>query len=237
MTTLDILWLATVALALLFDHFVLWRAFLRWVARAASRARRRYWSIWMAMMWTLVAGGALLWRMNGRDWRRLGFTLSAGWGLWVAAGVIAAFGIVQVRGAVQVQRSPRARSKLRVTYAKLETILPHTFTELYWFLALSITAGFCEEFIFRGYLIWTLRQWMSWWPAAAISAVIFAAGHSYQGMSGILRTGILGVMLTVVLAISGSLWPGIVLHALIDISSGAIAWLVLREQVVESKTI
>jgi uncharacterized protein len=126
--------------------------------------------------------------------------------------------------------------KLRATYANLIAILPHTHTELYWFLALSITAGFCEEFIFRGYLIWALRQWVSWWAAAAISAILFAAGHSYQGMSGILRTGILGAVLTLVLAISGSLWPGIMLHALIDISSGLIAWLVLREQAMENRT-
>jgi uncharacterized protein len=190
----------------------------------------------MIMMWTLVAGGALLWRTNGRDWRWLGFTLSAGWGLWLAAGLIAAFATIQGRAAVRVRRSSRARSKLRAAYAKLVAILPHTHTELYWFLALSITAGFCEEFIFRGYLIWALRQWVSWWVAAAISAILFAAGHSYQGMSGILRTGILGAVLTLVLAISGSLWPGIVLHALIDISSGLIAWLVLREQAVESGT-
>lgn len=236
MTTLDSLYLGLVALALLFDHFVLWRAFLRWVTRAPAQARLRYWSIWMTMMWTLVAGGALLWRTNGRGWGVLGFTLSRSLGLWVAVGLIAAFAIIQGRGALQVERSPRARSKLRATYAKLVAILPHTPTELYWFLALSITAGFCEEFIFRGYLIWGLRQWVSWWAAAVISVILFAAGHSYQGMSGILRAGILGAVLTLVLAISGSLWPGIILHALIDISSGLIAWLVLRGQPVKSGT-
>lgn len=237
MTTLDLLYLGLAALALLVDHVVLWRVFLRWVSRAPTQARLRYWSIWMTMMWTLVAGGALLWLGYDRSWALLGFTLSAGWGLWVAAGLIAAFTILQGRGALQVRRSARARSKLRATYANLVAILPHTLTELYCFLALSITAGFCEEFVFRGYLIWALAQWMTWWAAAAIAAILFAAGHSYQGMSGILRTGILGAVLTLVLAISGSLWPGIVLHALIDIGSGLIAWLVLREQAVESATI
>ena len=233
MTLLDTLYLGLVALALLLDHFVLWRIFLRWVAVDPGPARLRYWSIWMTLMWVLVAGGMALWIANGRAWRALGFTFSPGWGFYLALGLNLAFVVIQGRGASQVARKPRARAKLRETYAKLVVILPHTRTELSWFLALSLTAGFCEEFIFRGYLIWALQPWASWWGAAVIAVILFALGHAYQGVSGIVRTGILGAVMTLVFAISSSLWPAILLHALIDIGSGLIAWLVLREQAVD----
>ena len=49
-------------------------------------------------------------------------------------------------------------------------------------------------------------------------------------MDGVLRTGMVGAFLTLVVAILGSLWPAIALHALIDLGSGMIAWLALRER-------
>jgi membrane protease YdiL (CAAX protease family) len=110
--------------------------------------------------------------------------------------------------------------------------MPRNQRELFCFGALSITAGFCEEFLFRGYFIWALTPWLGWWGAAALSVVLFAGWHAYQGWSGVLRTGIVGAFFTLVVAISGSLWPAIVLHVLIDIGSGVIAWLALRGTVI-----
>ena len=85
---------------------------------------------------------------------------------------------------------------------------------MYWFGGVSLTAGFCEEFLFRGYFIWALAPWLGWWGAAALSLLIFASGHAYQGWNGALRTGIVGAIFTLVVAIFGSLWPAIALHAL-----------------------
>jgi membrane protease YdiL (CAAX protease family) len=87
----------------------------------------------------------------------------------------------------------------------------------------SLTAGFCEEFLFRGYLIWVFSPWLGWWGAAALSLTFFATGHAYQGWNGVLRTGIVGGLFTLVVAISGSLWPAIALHALHDLGGGIMA--------------
>jgi membrane protease YdiL (CAAX protease family) len=95
---------------------------------------------------------------------------------------------------------------------------------------LLFVALFCEEFLFRGYFIWTLAPWLGWWGAAALSALVFAIGHIYQGSSGALRSGVAGILYTLVLASFGSLWPAILLHALTDLSSGIVAWLVQREE-------
>jgi membrane protease YdiL (CAAX protease family) len=66
------------------------------------------------------------------------------------------------------------------------------------------------------------------WGAAALSVVLFGLAHAYQGAKGIVTTGIVGSLLTLVVLIFGSLWPAIVLHALLDIQQGVVAWLVLR---------
>jgi membrane protease YdiL (CAAX protease family) len=95
-------------------------------------------------------------------------------------------------------------------------------------VAVSLSAGFCEEFIFRGYLIWVFQSLLDLWGAAALSLVVFALAHAYQGVKGILSTGIVGSLLTLVVLIFGSLLPAIALHALIDIGSGLLAWLALR---------
>jgi membrane protease YdiL (CAAX protease family) len=93
----------------------------------------------------------------------------------------------------------------------------------------SLTAGCCEEFLFRGYFIRALAPWLGWWGAATLSLLIFASGHAYQGWNGALRTGIVGAIFTLVVAIFGSLRPAIALRALIDLSNGMFAWLAPRE--------
>jgi membrane protease YdiL (CAAX protease family) len=109
-----------------------------------------------------------------------------------------------------------------------EKLAPRTRSELGWWVALSLSAGFCEEFIFRGYLIWAFQPVFALWGAAAFSVVLFALAHAYQGTKGILATGIVGGLFTLVVLICGSLWPAIVLHALVDIGQGLVACLALR---------
>jgi membrane protease YdiL (CAAX protease family) len=111
----------------------------------------------------------------------------------------------------------------------VERLSPHTRSELSWWVAVSLSAGFCEEFIFRGYLIWAFQPVLGLWGAAGFSVVVFAAAHAYQGAKGILATGVVGSLLTLVVLISGSLWPAIALHALTDIGAGLVAWLAFRK--------
>ena len=137
--------------------------------------------------------------------------------------------VYTVQSAAAVARDPQARASVRQQVGKLADLLPHTRTKLYRFGGVSLTAGFCEEFLFRGYFIWALAPWLGWWGAAALSVALFASGHAYQGWNGALRTGVVGTFLTLVVAILNSLWPAIILRALIDLGSGVIAWLALYE--------
>jgi membrane protease YdiL (CAAX protease family) len=119
------------------------------------------------------------------------------------------------------------RKRIKIGHPHAE-IAPHTRTELGPWVALSLSAGFCEEFVFRGYLIWVFQPLFGLWGAATFSVVLFGVSHAYKGAKGILSTGAVGLFLTLVVLISGSLWPAIALHSLADIGSGLVAWLALR---------
>src|SRR5262249_19119191 len=129
--------------------------------------------------------------------------------------------------------SSRAQASVRKQFGALAGMLPNTRPELGWWVAVSLTAGFCEEFLFRGYFIWSFEPWLGWWGAAGLSAPFFALAHSYQGLNGVFRSGIVGVALTLVVALFGSLWPAIGLHAVIDVGAGTIAWLAMRRKLAE----
>jgi membrane protease YdiL (CAAX protease family) len=123
-----------------------------------------------------------------------------------------------------VKRDPKVRENVREQSEKVAGLMPQTRTEMVWFGGVSLTAGFCEEFLFRGYFIWALAPWLGWWGAAALSGLIFAFGHAYQGWNGVLSTGIAGGFFTLVVIFTGSLWPVIILHFLWDFAMGVITW-------------
>lgn len=231
MTTLvDLLYVALIAVALpLWDNLVFWPAFQRQSQADPARTRNRLWRGAIVGYWALVAVGAALWVVNDRTWASFGFSVPDGWRLWTSIGLFLLLAAYHVYAIATVARNSDAQASIRQQHGKLTTFLPHTRTELYWWGGVSLSAGFCEEFQFRGYFIWVLAPWLGWWGAAAFSLLFFASGHAFQGWNGVLRTGIVGAFFTLVVAIFDSLWPAIALHALIDLGAGIMAWLALRE--------
>lgn len=230
MATSDLLYLALVAAALLADHFAIWPRFVRNAQAQARRARRVLWRSWMVMLWTLSLAGMGLWLHNGRPWGSLGLVAPTGWRLWASAGVFLAVLALYAPTVARLARMDRERrAVLGARFGSHAAMLPHTRAELAWFTALSLTAGFCEELAFRGYLVWVAQPFIGLWGAAAASCIVFALAHSYQGSGGVLRTGLVGALLMAIVLTSGSLLPAIAVHALIDVAQGVVAWLVLRE--------
>ena len=232
MTRPDFLYLALIAILLLIDYFVEWPTFLRRTQSDPGPARVWLWSAWMSELWMLVAAGLALWLIEARDWGSLRLITPHGWRLWGSIGLVLAFAMIYGRTVLRIARSTR-RKRVRLGNPHVERLSPRTRSELGWWVALSLSAGFCEEFVFRGYLIWAFQPMLGLWGAAAFSVVVFAVAHAYQGGKGILGAGIVGILLTLVVLISGSLLPAMALHALVDVGSGLVAWLVLRQVHVE----
>ena len=231
MTLPDLLYVALFAVVgPLIGYSVYWPAYRRLSETDPAWARRWLWKSTIAEQWSLVAFGVAIWAASGRSWTSFGFTVPDGWRLWTSIALCLLPAAYYVYAVATVARSAEARASVRQQFTgEIAAVIPHTRNDIYWFGGLALTAGFCEEFLFRGYFIRVFAPWLGWWGAAALSLSIFAIGHIYQGWSGVLKTGIVGLGFTLVVAISDSLWPVIVLHALIDLSNGIMAWLALRE--------
>jgi uncharacterized protein len=108
-------------------------------------------------------------------------------------------------------------------------LLPKTWTEAAAFVVLAVTAGFCEEFVFRGYL---QRQFLAWfgtaWVAVAVQAMVFGGAHMYQGWRGVVTITIYGALFGVLAALRKSLRPGMLQHAGQDTFSGLAVFILTK---------
>ena len=102
-------------------------------------------------------------------------------------------------------------------------LMPVTRQEKGLYAGLSLCAGFGEELAYRGYAIPAVIVAGGSAPVAlARTSAAFAVLHSYQGVLGVVRTGVVGVILGGVFLHTGSLWPPIVGHVLIDLVVGFV---------------
>ena len=116
-----------------------------------------------------------------------------------------------------------AGSKIDSLRHQLGFLVPSTRLELLVWCCLSITAGICEEIIFRGYL---QRQFgimaRSTLAGVIASAIVFGAAHGYEGSQRMLLIGIFGLLFGLLAWWRKSLRPGIIAHAWHDGLSGAL---------------
>jgi membrane protease YdiL (CAAX protease family) len=98
---------------------------------------------------------------------------------------------------------------------------PHGALEIALWIALSLSAGFCEEFVFRGYLQRQLgaltRNALA---GVALSALLFGVGHAYQGWRSVALISLYGLMFGLLAHFARSLKPGMLAHAWQDIFVG-----------------
>jgi membrane protease YdiL (CAAX protease family) len=111
----------------------------------------------------------------------------------------------------------------------IHNLAPRGPIEVVLFLATSLTAGFCEELIYRGYL---QRQFTALTQAVTggivLQAVTFALNHSYQGWRFVVLIAVLAAMLGLLACWRRSLRPGMIAHALQDGVTGIVAAQLLR---------
>src|SRR4029077_18650022 len=123
--------------------------------------------------------------------------------------------------------TPERRLAIRAKLAFVEYLLPHSRDELRWFTALSVTAGVCEELLYRGFLFWVLKAYVGIALAALIGVILFGALHLYQGKRGAFKAGMAGLAMTIIVLLTGWLVPAMVVHALVDLGAGVLGFAVL----------
>jgi membrane protease YdiL (CAAX protease family) len=140
--------------------------------------------------------------------------------LLVDVGVAAGFWILSVVLLNLLARALHATS----LGATLRAALPRGREEIALWIALSVTAGICEETIFRGYLqhqlIFLTRSSLA---GILLSAAAFGAAHAYQGGRMVIVIGVYGALFGALAYWRRSVRPGMIAHAWNDAFSGIVA--------------
>jgi membrane protease YdiL (CAAX protease family) len=139
--------------------------------------------------------------------------------LLVAAGLttLAGLAVMAVARLLHVPESPL------VAY-----LIPRTTQEKIAFAGLSVSAGIAEELVFRSFLIAVVvRASGSLAVAVVVSVAAFAVTHAYQGIGGVIRVAILGLILTAPFLLTGSVFPAMIAHTTLDLTAGLVlaGWL------------
>jgi membrane protease YdiL (CAAX protease family) len=224
---LDIVFLVVMT-ALMLGEIVLFAARGR-ASRAGHRSDARpVYLFFILYQWALVAALVVLWITQGRSWealllaapRPLGFAV----GLAVAIAYIA-LALVQRRA---ILGRPALRARARSQLTELEFLVPQTPAERRLWPLAAVTAGVCEEVLYRGYLLGLIAHFAGIVAAVVASSVLFGLYHAYYGPKGILKTGVLGLMFALIALWANSLIPVVVLHAATDLVSGDLAYVLGR---------
>lgn len=175
----------------IWDYVRIWPAMKARLQSGVPDARVRSYGVILRQEWGAAAIVAALWLANRRAWTALGLVLPSGWKLVLAIVLVLAVVVLllqQLRAIGRIDSSRRARLASRLG-SDVSLALPHTQQERGWFAAVSVTAGICEELVYRGFLIWALQPWAGAWGAAAVSLAGFTFAHAYQGKGFVVRTG------------------------------------------------
>ena len=214
-----VLLLALAAIAVL-GYFTIHR-----FAASGNAGRLRFYLPTMVWEWLVV--GYIYWglRRRGKSFRDIAgerwknassffIDIAIAAGFWISAlvilGVVAHF--VRAAGMQEAGRQ----------------VAPRNLYESLLWIALSITAGICEETIFRGYL---QRQFVAWTRSQVVgvilSATLFGAGHIYQGGRATIVIGVYGLLFGILAEARKNLRPGMMVHAWHDSITGlAVEFLV-----------
>ncbi len=179
-------------------------------------ARLRYYRMLIAWEWSWVLALVLIFIPVARPLAALG--VRAPVYQEVVLGLLVGMTIGLGASMVAVASTPRLRSWFQGALQRVAALLPATHRERWLYAGVALTAGICEELVFRGFLFHYLQGWgLTTWLVVVLAGALFGIGHIYQGLAGAVQAGALGMAFGVLYALSGSILPGMVLHALIDL--------------------
>jgi len=195
---------------------------------------RLYWSnnVYQWLMTLAVLG---VWWWNGRSLELLGFPWPIPLPGGIPLAVLLVFLIVYVLDTYFEIRSEQVRKQTTEEMRQSLSFLPQTAYEYLHFIPLALTAGICEEIIFRGFFLRYLQVFFgegdaTYTIAILVGAVLFAIVHAYQGWRSVIKIGGMAVMFGYIFVQTDSLWLLILVHALVDLIGGALGWTLMASR-------
>lgn len=168
-------------------------------------------------LWGLAAVYAGYVQWQGISWHLLGFA-GAEWG---RVSVLLVAGLLSFIAAPLVMMAwiPGYRDTMHQQLQSMDDFLPGTRREKIVWVFISITAGVCEELLFRSLMFYyfpLLFPGISIIGVVMISSLLFGLGHCYQGVKGVLSATLMGGFFGCLYYFTGSIWLCMLFHTLID---------------------
>jgi membrane protease YdiL (CAAX protease family) len=214
-------WLIFLVLGILLP----WRGHQRMRALMAlpevtSRDRIRLYIATILFQWTLTL--LVLWRAFARGLSWPDLAVRSSWDVSLLAATAGGALLIAVGHWANVRRMAHSEHpnvlRLRALGARL---FPRSRVEVGFFLVLAMTAGICEEFLFRGFVMAALfRAGLRSWAVVLLSSAMFGVAHIYQGKGGAAGTGILGTIFALVRMTYQNLLAPVVWHVVLDVVAG-----------------
>jgi membrane protease YdiL (CAAX protease family) len=176
----------------------------------------------MLQQWTLAAACIAIWVRGDRPWRDLGLAAPEGIGFWIIAVLAIAGTVFLLPQGHAVVRDPELQAQVRAKFGRTEALIPRSPREAAVFHGLSLTAGVCEELLYRGFLTWYFARYISIDAAFLAAPLVFGLGHAYQGPKGILLTAMIGIVMSAMYYVGGSVWVPMAFHAFFDVHNGRL---------------
>jgi membrane protease YdiL (CAAX protease family) len=200
--------------------------------RSDPGARRSFYRRLLVLEWGLAILALVIWlAAPGVDAAAVGLSWPRQWPgpvTWLLVVVVVVFVLASTRAlrsgalldmAAPARRSGEGRHAEPPGHATL-AVLPRTAGERRLFTVVGVTAGVCEEWLYRGFFLAVVAAaggGLPTWVLVLAAAVAFGLAHAYQGRAGIVGTGLLGGGMAAMYLQTGSLLLPVVLHALIDL--------------------
>jgi uncharacterized protein len=225
-TLVDHIFFAFLLLVPLVEWKWSWPRHLAKLASGGLNIRLRYYRRLILGEWIPTVCLLAYWAWSSRRWAELGLAgdtpMALGLG-FVYVMLLIGLLVWQRRALL---RRPDSRARLIRALAYADPLLPHSQADRRLFRLVSLTAGVCEEIFYRGFLAWYLSAWMGPLAAVLMASLIFGVGHVYLGIAQVPKTALIGLILAIVVAITGSMYPAMLLHAAVDWNSGELGfWL------------
>ena len=193
-----------------------------------TRRKLRLYGTIVAMEWGLVAATVAVASHHGLKPAALGQTLGNP-RLTLAVTALGLLALLALTGFNLRQIRHASAEELEATVRRARKFVPVNSTQVAAFSMVAVTAGICEEILYRGWLVSFMGALVgSLWIGMILAAALFGLGHAYQGRHGIAATGTLGLLFGTIFVLVKSLVPGQVIHAAIDIVNGILAGRVVK---------
>lgn len=133
-----------------------------------------------------------------------------------------------------IMQSEKVRNEIATSLQhisdSLNGLMPKSRSELFMFtFVVSVTAGVCEELIFRWYLLSVIELHSNWVIAAIGSSIVFGLWHVYLGWKHVIKTALIGIVFCGLYLYFESIILVILIHILMDVYSGLVGYLARKE--------